>query len=81
MENLKSQIIKKYIKKNGEEVIKTYDQKVYNNTYYSKNKDKINKCYKCVLCDKEINHSNKTNHEKTKLHILRSKYNIDFKHL
>jgi hypothetical protein len=81
MESLKNQIVKKYTKKNGDEVVKTYNQQKYNNTYYSKNKDKINKTYKCVLCDKEINHSNKSNHEKTKIHILKSKYDIDFKQL
>jgi hypothetical protein len=81
METLKSQIIKKYTKKNGEEVVKTYDQKKYNNTYYLKNKDKINKTYKCSYCNKEINQSNKTNHDKTKIHILKSKYDINLRSL
>lgn len=81
MEESKSQIIKKYTKKNGEEVIKTYDQKKYNNNYYMKHKNNNIKNYKCVVCDKEIKQSNKSNHEKTKLHILKTKYDIDFNNL
>jgi hypothetical protein len=82
MEIEKNKVTKKYIKKNGEEVVKTYNQKLYNTKYYNKNKDNIiKKDYKCECCNVIINKLNKSNHEKTKKHILRSKYNININSL
>lgn len=72
---------KKYIKKNGEEMVKTYNQKIYNEKYYKNNADKFKETYICPDCQKNIIKSNKFNHEKTKSHILQSKFKIDFKKL
>lgn len=74
-------IIKKYKKKNGEEVIKTYNQRLYNDSYYKKNTDKFKETYICVKCNKNVSKANKFNHERTKSHILYEKYNIDIKNI
>ena len=81
MEDKSIKIVKRYIKKNGEEVIKFYDQKKYNDKYYKINSDKIKEKYYCNFCNKNIIKANKHNHEKTKIHILHSKYNIDIKNI
>lgn len=73
--------IKKYKNKNGEEKIKVYNQKNYNDEYYKKNIDKFKEKYICSFCNKNIIKSNKFNHEKTKSHILNEKYKIDIKNL
>lgn len=72
---------KKYIKKNGDEVVKIYNQKNYNEKYYKKNKDKFKETYLCIDCNKNVLKANKFNHEHTKSHILQSKYKIDFKNI
>lgn len=69
--------IKKYKTKNGDEKIKVYNQKKYNDEYYKKNIEKFKETYLCVNCNKNIVKTNKYNHEKTKLHILHQKYNIN----
>jgi nitrous oxidase accessory protein NosD len=73
--------IKKYKTKNGEETIKVYNQKNYNDAYYKKNIDKFKETYKCELCNKNIIKANKFNHERTKGHILYDKYKINIKNL
>jgi nitrous oxidase accessory protein NosD len=73
--------IKKYKTKNGEETVKVYNQKNYNDAYYKKNIDKFKETYKCDLCNKNILKANKFNHERTKGHILYHKYKIDLKNL
>ena len=64
--------MKTYTKKNGEVVVKEYDQKKYNKSYYEKNKDKIaEEVYTCECCNKEgIKKRNKFNHEKSVKHKL-----------
>lgn len=64
--------MKTYTKKNGEVVVKEYDQKKYNKSYYEKNKEKIaEEVYNCECCNKEgIKKRNKFNHEKTEKHKL-----------
>jgi hypothetical protein len=67
--------MKSYTKKNGEVVVKDYDQKKYNKSYYEKNKEKIaEEVYTCEYCEKEgIKKRNKFNHEKTVKHKLYKK--------
>lgn len=72
--DIQNKNIKIYIKKNGETKQYIYNQTIYNKKCYEKNKDKIlNNYYECLICDKKILKSNKSNHEKTKYHILSSK--------
>jgi ABC-type uncharacterized transport system substrate-binding protein len=67
-----NKMVKKYTKKNGEVVIKDYDQKTYNKTYYEKNKEKINdEKYICESCNKEVKTRNRFNHTKTERHKLK----------
>jgi hypothetical protein len=66
-------ITKKYVKKNGEEVIKQYNQKQYNKTFYEKNKGKINIKENCI-CGGSFSASNKSNHEETRIHKLYELY-------
>jgi hypothetical protein len=73
--------IKKYKNKNGEEQIKVYNQKNYNDTYYKKNIEKFKETYVCSHCMKNILKANKFNHEKTKGHILHQKYKININDL
>ena len=61
-------LIKKYINKAGEEVTKTYNQKLYNNNYYQKNKDKVNTKIQCEACQIPVNKSNYSNHKKSQRH-------------
>ena len=65
---IEHKLIKRYTKKDGTEVIKTYDNKKYNDAYYAKNKDKLKAKYLCG-CGSNVITSNKHNHEKTGLHI------------
>lgn len=63
--------MKTYTKKNGEVVVKNYDQKEYNKRHYEKNKEAIlNNTYICICCNKNVNERNRTNHEKTLKHQL-----------
>jgi hypothetical protein len=66
---IKHKLVKKYKNKNGEEVIKVYDQQKYNSKFYQKHKEKINEIYECELCKKNVKRANKFNHERTNLHI------------
>lgn len=63
----------KYVNKNGDEVVKVYNQKKYNVKYLKKNPDKLKEKYKCEVCDKMINKYHKSQHERTRVHILYSK--------
>lgn len=70
MENSKKiPTIKKYIKKDGVEICKEYDQKKYNDAYYIKNKVKFLETYLCPSCHINVLKTNKSNHLKTKKHI------------
>ena len=80
-DNNKGLITKKYTLKDGSVVEKVYNQKNYNKKYYTNNKDKIKETYMCTHCNKAVGLSNKYNHEMTKTHILKSKYNIDIKNI
>lgn len=62
-------MIKHLVKKNGDIVIKEYNQKKYNDTYYEKNKDKIKEKLMCDICNKSFLKSNKSNHYISKQHI------------
>lgn len=67
--------MKTYTNKNGESA--TYNQNLYNKTYYEKNKEKINNDkYTCECCNKEVKTRNKFNHNKTLKHQLYSQINI-----
>ena len=65
-------ITKKYTKKNGEEVIKQYDQTKYNKNFYAKHKEEINKKDICE-CGKEYTHGNISHHIKSQYHSLYKK--------
>jgi flavoprotein len=72
MEEIKEKeqlITKKYIKKNGDEVIKKYNQNKYNETYYNKHKDELFKKHNCE-CGGVYLATNKFNHFKTRIHKL-----------
>lgn len=73
--------IKKYTNKNNEEIVKEYNQKIYNDKYYKNNSSKFKETYLCPNCNKNVSKANKFNHERTKGHILHEKYNIDFKNI
>ena len=73
--------IKKYTKKNGEEITKIYNQKLYTEKYYQIHSDKLKESYLCSHCNKNVLKTNKHNHEKTKTHILHSKFQIDLRKL
>lgn len=63
--------MKTYTKKNGEVVVKDYNQKEYNKRFYEKNKEEIlNDKYVCEYCNKDVNSRNRTNHDKTVKHQL-----------
>ena len=62
-------ITKKYIKKNGEEVIKQYDQTKYNKNFYAKHKDELCEKHVCE-CGKEYTHGNISHHIKSQYHTL-----------
>ena len=62
----------KYTKKNGEEVIKQYNQQKYNKNFYEKHKDKLTQKFSCE-CGGKYLATNKYNHEKGKLHNLYKK--------
>jgi hypothetical protein len=63
----------KYVNKNGDEVVKVYNQKKYNVKYLNNNPDKLKEKYLCEICNKMIVKIHKNRHEKTKFHILYSK--------
>jgi|TARA_R110000868_G_scaffold60915_4_gene185503 hypothetical protein len=60
---------KKYTKKNGEEVVKQYNQSTYNKTYYEKNKEKLAEKVVCG-CGLDYLVSNKSNHRSGRVHKL-----------
>ena len=65
-------ITKKYIKKNGDEVIKKYDQNKYNKNFYAKHKDELCEKHVCE-CGKEYTHGNISHHIKSQYHLLYKK--------
>ena len=60
---------RKYMKKNGEEVIKQYNQNLYNKTYYEKNKGKLAERVVCG-CGLDYLIPNKSNHCSGRIHKL-----------
>lgn len=73
----KNIITRKWVsKKTGEVVVKTYDNKVYYETWYAKNKDRMNIKNTCEICGGSYSNSNITCHKKTKKHILALEKNI-----
>ena len=71
LEDLKEKhlVSKKYIKKNGEEVIKKYDQTKYNQNFYAKHKNELCEKHTCE-CGKEYTHGNISHHIKSQYHLL-----------
>jgi hypothetical protein len=60
---------KTFLKSNGE--ISNYDTNKYNATWYAKNKNKlVRKIIMCEYCNIELTQSNKSNHNKSKKHLL-----------
>ena len=65
----KSLITRKWIsKKTGETVVRQYDSKIYYDTWYAKNKDRMNIKNTCEICGGSFSISNTTCHKKTKKH-------------
>ena len=60
-------ITKRYTKKNGEVVIKKYNQSQYKTFYYMNNKKKLTELTICE-CGGQYNNLNKYNHKKGKIH-------------
>jgi len=69
MEEIKIKNVRKFIKKDGDEKTYIYDQKKYNDSYYQKHKDDINKKIECELCKGRYCLMTKARHEKTKKHL------------
>ena len=65
----KHMVSKRYIKKNGEEVIKQYDQTKYNKNFYAKHKDELCEKHVCE-CGKIYTHGNVSHHIKSQYHLL-----------
>ena len=64
---------KQYVKKNGEVVIKQYDQKEYNKKFYEKNKEKYSLRNICD-CGGSYTAPNKSKHDISRIHKLYEKY-------
>jgi hypothetical protein len=62
-------LIKTYTKKNGDVVIKEYNQREYNKRFYEKNKEKLAVKVKCN-CGGGYTSPNKTKHEESRIHKL-----------
>jgi|688.fasta_scaffold2200987_1 hypothetical protein len=56
-------------KRTGEQKVGTYDEKIYYNTWYAKNKESLYIKNKCELCNGSYSQSNLSNHTKTKKHL------------
>jgi hypothetical protein len=69
MEEFKIPTQIKKISKDGTMKIYTYDQKKYNDTYYEKNKEKLNESIECPSCKGSYCPLTKSRHEKTKRHL------------
>jgi len=67
MEQEPKLITKTYTKKNGDKVVKQYNQNLYNKTFQEKNKKEILEKHTCE-CGGKYTNSNKSIHIKTKLH-------------
>ena len=66
----KNMITRKWVsKKTGEIVIKQYDNKIYYDTWYTKNKDRMNIKNTCEVCGGRYSNSNIACHTKTKKHL------------
>ena len=68
-------IIKTYIKKNGEVVIKEYNQQEYNLRHYEKHKEKYTDKHECD-CGGNYTLPNKAKHYESRIHKLYQKYII-----
>ena len=74
--NEKSMITRKWVsKKTGELVVKQYDSKKYYDTWYAKNKERMNIKNTCELCGGSYSNSNIACHKKTKKHIIATQEN------
>jgi hypothetical protein len=62
-------LTKKYIKKNGEVVIKQYNQTKYNTVYYMNNREVLTEHHTCA-CGGQYTKLNKHNHNKGKVHKM-----------
>lgn len=69
MENLKGKIVVKRTLADGTEKIYSYDQKKYNDKYYSKNKERLNTSIECALCKGTYCPLSKNLHNKSKRHL------------
>jgi hypothetical protein len=58
-----------YIRKNGEQIIKYYDYKLYDHLYYEKNKDKKLQKVKCT-CGLDICKIVLNRHKRTVKHVF-----------
>lgn len=70
-QDIKKEILVKrtYKHKNGEECIKTYDQKKYNDAFYQKHKEVMTMKHSCE-CGGKYTITNKSRHDKGKYHTL-----------
>jgi hypothetical protein len=66
--------MRKYKNKQGDEVVKEYDQQIYNKKFYEKHKEDINKKCTCV-CGGSYTKSNKAKHDKGRYHALYTLHN------
>lgn len=69
MENIKVKAQIKHILADGTEKIYTYDQKKYNDKYYNKNKERLNKSIECPLCKGTYCPNSLSKHTKSKRHL------------
>jgi len=76
MEDKNIKGMRKYKNKQGEEVIKEYNQTAYNKKFYEKHKQEINKKEIC-RCGGSYTKSNRTKHDKGRYHILFITHNND----
>tara|TARA_R110000868_G_scaffold271606_2_gene530981 strand:- start:464 stop:748 length:285 start_codon:yes stop_codon:yes gene_type:complete len=74
MEDKNIKGMRKYKNKQGEEVIKEYNQTAYNKKFYEKHKEDINKKCTCV-CGGSYTKSNRTKHDKGRYHSLYALHN------
>lgn len=68
-------------KRTGETKIGTYDGKAYYNTWYAKNKDKVNEKIVCDVCNSKYSQANYSNHAKTKKHMTAFETKLNGSHI
>jgi len=61
--------VKTYSLKNGETKTKVYDQRPYNQKYYSKIKETLKEPFICDICNGKYQKWNRGHHLKSKKHI------------